>query len=633
MLGLFRKHATSWLIKVAFFLIVIVFVFWGGYSYKMKEENKVAVVDDTYISVGEYDRAYSNLLDMYRRQLGGAVSEEMMKAMNLKKQALDMLVERYVLRKAAQQMGFEASEQEIQQRIMEFPVFVQEGKFDQRRYVALLQQSRLTPEMFEHQVSDEISIQKVESFVKRRASVTDQEIRGDFDFTFGRVRLAYALFDPKSYESQVKVDSDGVMAYYQNHQDDYKEPEKRKLGYVLLKFADLGQSVAVTDAQVQRDYEDNLEKYHQEAEVKARHILFELKEDAPEADVAKVKAEAEKVLAEARKGGDFGQLATKYSKDSGSAKQGGELGWFGKEKMVPQFSEAAFALKPGEISDLVRTQFGFHIIKVEDVRPEKTKSLEEVKSEIVGALKEEKGREIALDKARALGDMAFAQRDLEKAAKAQNLTVTVPEGSGFAQTDKLPGLEAAPPSVMGNLFKLQDKEVSDVIDLGFGYAVFQVLAVQPPQPKPFETVKDEVEKGYKAEQMRTLAQAKATELLEAAKKSGGLEEAAKAAGVEIKQTGSFSRRQPDKDLKFKGDGLSTVLQLQPERPFPDSPVQELSNRYVVCQLLAREAPDADFEKERPTIAKRILQQKENNLWQAWLAGEKDRAKVRIIKTL
>ncbi len=633
MLGLFRKHATSWLIKVAFFLIVIVFVFWGGYSYKMKEENKVAVVDDSYISVGEYDRAYSNLLEMYRRQLGGAFSDEMMKSLNLKKQALDMLVERYVLRRAAQQLGFVASDQEIQQRILEFPVFIQDGKFDQRRYTALLQQNRLTPEMFEHQIADEISVQKVESFVKRRASVTDDEIRGDFDSTFGRVKLAYALFDPKSYESQVKVDADRLMAYYQNHQDDYKEPEKRKLAYVLLKFADFGKSVAVTDEQVRRDYEDNLAKYHQEAEVKARHILFEVKEDAPEAEVGKVKAEAEKVLAEARKGADFGQLATKYSKDSGSAKQGGELGWFGKEKMVPPFSEAAFALKPGEISDLVRTQFGFHIIKVEDVRPEKTKSLEEVKSEIVAAIQDEKGRESALDKARALGDMAFAHKDLDRAAKAFDLTVTVPEGAGFAQTDKLPGLEAAPPTVMGKLFTLQDKDVSDVMDVGSGYAVFQVLAIQPPEPKPFETVKDSVEKSYKTEEARVLAQAKATELLDAAKKSGSLEQAAKSAGAELKQTGAFSRRQPDKDLKFRGDGLNAVLQLQLDHPFPDSPVQELSNRYVAVQLLSREPPDADFEKESPTIAKRILQQKENSLWQAWLTAEKEKAKVRIIKTL
>lgn len=633
MLGLFRKHATSWLIKVAFFLIVIVFIFWGGYSYKMKEENKVAVVDDSYISVGEYDRAYSNLLEMYRRQLGGAFSDEMMKSLNLKKQALDMLVERYVLRKAAEQLGFGASEKEIQQRILEFPVFVQDGKFDQRRYTALLQQNRLTPEMFEHQIADEISVQKVESFVKRRASVTDDEIRGDFDSTFGRVKLAYVLFDPKSYEPQVKVDSDRLMAYYQNHLDDYKEPEKRKLAYVLLKFADFGKSVAVTDEQVKQYYEDNLEKYHQEAEVKARHILFEVKEDAPEAEVAKVKAEAEKVLAEARKGADFGQLATKYSKDSGSAKQGGDLGWFGKEKMVPPFSEAAFALKPGEISDLVRTQFGFHIIKVEEVRPERTKPLEEVKSEIVAAIQDEKGREIALDKARALGDMAFAHRDLDKAAKALNLTVTVPEGAGFAQTDKLPGLEGAPQTVMGKLFMLQDKEVSDVMDVGSGYAVFQVLAIQPPEPKPFETVKDSVEKGYKAEEARVLAQAKATELLDEAKKSGSLEQAAKSAGVELKQTGPFSRRQPDKDLRFRGDGLNAVLQLQPDHPFPDSPVQELSNRYVAVQLLSREPPDADFEKESPTIAKRILQQKENNLWQAWLTAEREKAKVRIIKTL
>jgi peptidyl-prolyl cis-trans isomerase D len=338
-------------------------------------------------------------------------------------------------------------------------------------------------------------------------------------------------------------------------------------------------------------------------------------------------------LAEARKGTDFGQLATKHSKDSGSAKQGGDLGWFGRGKMVPEFSEAAFALKPGEISGLTRTQFGFHIIKVEEVRPETTKSLEEVKFEIVAALKEEKGRDIALDRARALGDMAFAQKDLEKAAKAFNVTVTVPEGPGFIQTDKIPGLEAAPPTMMSKIFKLDEKEVSEVTDVGLGYAVFQVLAVQPPQPKPFESVKDAVEKAYVTEQARGMAQAKGAEILEAARKAGTLEEAAKAASLEVKKTGSFSRRQPDKDLMFRGDGLNTVLQLQPQQPFPDTPVQDINNRYVVCQLLGRETPTADFDKERPSISKRLLQQKENTLWQAWLAGQKQNAKVRMIKNL
>lgn len=633
MLGLFRKHATSWLIKVAFFLIVIVFVFWGGYSYKMKEENKVALVDDTYISTGEYDRAYSNLLDMYRRQLGGAFSDELMKGLNLKQQALDGLIERYVLRRAAHQLGFVATNQEVQQRIMEFPVFVQDGRFDQRRYVALLQQNRLTPEMFERQVADEITIQKLEAFVKRRASVTEEDIRSDFDFTFGRVQLAYVLLDPKSYESQVKVDPGALQSYYESHLDSYMESEKRRFAYVLLKSADLGQNVQVTEDQVRRAYEDSIERYHQEAEVKARHILFEVREDAPEEEVAKVKAEAEAVLAEARKGADFGPLAIKHSKDSGSASHGGELGWFSKEKMVPEFSEAAFALKPGEISDLVRTQFGFHIIKVEEQRAEKTRSLDEVKSEIEASIREERGRGLALDKARSLGDMAFAQKDLEKAAKAQNLDVTVLEGPGFAQSEKIPGFEAAPPTLMGKLFKLSEMEVSDVTDVGFGYAVFQVLGIRAPEPKPFDTVREAVEKAYVTDQARAMALAKGTEILEAARKSGSLAEAAKAAGLETKQTGSFSRRQPDKDLMFRGDGLNTVLQLQSEHPFPESPVQDVTNRYVVCQLLTREAPTADFEKERSAIAKRLMQQKESTLWQAWLASQKESAKVRMIRSL
>ncbi len=632
MLDLFRKHATSWLIKVFFALIVIVFVFWGGYSYREGGQAEIARVDNHVISVAEYDRAYNQMLEVYRRQLGGSLSEEFLKQFNLKQQALDALIDQYILSKAAKEIGLEATEQEVQQRILEFAAFQSDGKFDQQRYKILLQQNRLTPETFERQIGDEISREKLEGFVKRRAVVTEEEIVADFRFTYQRVQLAYATFDPKQFEAQVSAEETRLQAYYQGHQEKYREPEKRQFSYVRFKVDELVDRVNVSEEDARQYYGENQEKYHQGPEVKARHILFSLKEDAPEPEVAKVRAEAEKVLAEARKGSDFAALARKHSKDESTAKNGGDLGFFDRDRMVKPFSDAAFSMKPGEISDLVRSSFGFHIIKVEEIRPESTKTFDEVKSEIESTLKQEKARDLVFRKATDFADVVYAQQDLDKAAKSLQREVMKPE-TWFAQTDMIPEMEGAAPDSMGKLFALPDKGASDVMEVSDGFLVLQVRAIQPERTMAYENVKERVEKDFRVDEGSNLAQKRAMELLESARKSGSLEESAKGEKVDVKKTDWFSRRQPDKDLKLRGDSLSRILRLQMDQPFPESPLTDISNRFIVCQLLGRLDPDADLEKERSAITKRLLPQKQSIAWRNWLDARRKQAEIKYSREL
>jgi peptidyl-prolyl cis-trans isomerase D len=629
MLDFVRKHARSWVVKVALWLIVLVFIFWGGYSYTTRHQSDIAMVGSHYISNVEFNNAYTNLVETYRRQLGGAFSEDLVRKLDLKTQTLESLINRYLIMKGADDLGFTATPDEVTHRILQFPVFQNEGRFEKNRYEAILRQNRMTPETFEQQVSDEITMQKTENFIKGRAVITEAEILTDYHFNRDQIKLAYVLFDPKSFEDQVTVDDSSLQTFYQGNQNRYMEPEKREIAYVLLNTEDLAKDVAVSDDEVKRYYDDNLREYEHEKEVKARHILFKLKPDAPPEDVEKVRAEAQKVLDEAKKGKDFAELAKKYSQDEATAKSGGELGYFNSKQMDPAFSEAAFSLKPGEISDLIRTPYGFHIVQVEDVHAPRTVPFEEVKAEIEKNLKLQKAQDIAFKKARDLRDVAYARKDIEKAGQELKLpaVASVWIDLGTDQPDSGP----FPQQARAKLFELSQGDISEVIDGPKGLTVAQLKTIKAPQVIPFEQVKDRVAKDYRVEQGRVLAQKKAADVLKLARDKNGLADIAKEQNINLRQSELFSRQEPDKDLKLlRGESLNMVFDLQDSKPFPASPL-ELGNRFVVCQLQGRNAASQPSQEEMAAISKKLLQQKQAGIWEAWIEDLRKNTKIEKLK--
>lgn len=632
MLDVFRRSTGSWMAKAVLILVALTFVAWGGYSYTSRNQTNMARVGDTYISISEYEQVYRNLRDNYRRQFGGNISEEMLKTLRLDQMALDMMIQRTLILDAAQKMGLSAVPQEIQQQIAQIPAFQIDGKFNHGRYVAILQQSRMSPEMFEHQVAQDIAASKVESFIKRRAVVTKQEVDAEYAFSFNQIQLAFVQFDPKSYEDKVTVDEAALKTFYESRKDSYKSPEKREILYALFTPDAYMGEVKVSDEEIKQYYDERIERYSHDEEVKARHILFPVKEDAPEAEVEKVKAEAQKVLEQIRQGADFTDMAEKHSGDPGSAKTGGDLGYFSRGRMVPAFSEAAFGLKPGEVSDLVRTQFGFHIIKVEDHRPERVETLEQVKGDIEKEIKEERAREIAYSRAVNFDDSAFASKDIRKAAETHKKEVL---GAGVLveRTGNLQGVPGANRQIMEKLFGLPEKDFSGVLELPNGFLVAQVNDVQESEILPFEVAKDQVEKDYRADRGRELAKQKATEIIESARKANSLEEAAQAAGLTARKSEWFSRRVPDKDLTLlRGEGLNAVFQLSTEKPFTDEPLQ-LGNRFIVAQLLGKREPQGEEQQQRATIEARLLEQKQEMVWNAWLEEVRGKADVEQFREL
>lgn len=632
MLNLFRKHATSWLIKVALFLIVIVFIFWGGYSYTSRDASRLARVNDQYITISEFDKSYNQMLEMYRRQFGDRFSEDMIRQLNLKQQALNMLIDRYLVSEAAQNLGLAASAQEVQQRILAYPVFQKDGTFDKERYVLVLRQNRLSPEIFEQQMREDLSLQNVENFIKRQAAVTDEEILAEFRFNQSPIQISYAELNPKAFVEQVTTSEKALKDYFEKNKEEYKEPEKRKFSMVLFMTDSYLKDVQVSADEIKEYYNEHQSEYHKEAEVKARHILFRVEESAPEEEVAKAKAEAQKVLDEAKKKGtDFAELVKKYSQGP-DAQNGGDLGYFTRDQMVPALAEAAFALKKGEISELVRTPYGFHIIKVEDVRPERTIPLEEARSEIELTLKRQKAKDIAYDKARNFADLAYADGDLKKAAQQDKLPVTETK-DWLAQLSPLPGVPASP-QVMQDLFSLPEKGISGVLEAEQGYLVAQIDGIKAPQIPTYEQAKEKVEQGYRNEEAQKLAKKAAEDLLTDAKKINSLEQAGKGKQVEVKKSNWFSRKQPDRTLMVGGDALNKLFQLEETKPFPEAPLDVGKQFFLVYQLIGKKpASEEQLKKNQLTILQTLQTQKQDQLWQAWLEQQRRKADIEVFKEL
>lgn len=631
MLDFVRKHAQSWVIKVFLWVIVIVFVGWGGYAYQTRHESDIARVGEHYISGSEYQTAYTNMVEGISKQFGGALPEDLKRSLNLKQQALDSLIQHYLILKGANSIGLAATTDEVRRKILEIPAFQTEGKFDSQHYEGLLRRMNMTPDVFEQEMSEDITTLKVQGFIKGRAVVTEDEILTDFHLNRDQIKVAYVVFDPKSFEDKVTVEEADLRTFYQNNQNRYMEPEKREIAYVLLNMEDLEKDIHPGDEEIRRYYDENAAKFAREKQVRAQHILFRVKPDAPKDEVEKIRADAQKILDEAKKGKNFAELAKKYSQDEASAKKGGELGFFSQKQMEQAFSDAAFALKPGDISDLVRTPYGFHIIKSEEISEARTAPLEEVKGDIERDIKSQGAQDIAYKQARNLRDLAYARKDVDKAAQEMKMTVSNPvwieKSEGQADSGPFPG------AIKAKLFELSQGDVSDMLELPKGFAVAQVKSIKRPQPIPFENIKDKVTKDFRAEQAKGLAQKRAAEVLAQAKQKNSLADVAKDQNISLKQSEFFSRQDPDKELKLlRGTSLNSVFSLQDSNPFPESPL-DFGNNFIVCQFEGKKPAGQPSEEQKAEIAGRIIHQKQRTLWDSWLTEIRKTTRVEMLKEI
>lgn len=628
MLQLMRKHAKSWLIRIILGLIAIVFVFWGVGSYNSDRNERAVEVNGQVITMTEYRQELNRLNDEARRQFGNQFNK-IAPLLNLKHRALDGLVDQVLLAQAAANMGITVSDGEVVASITSIEAFKHNGRFDQNLYRRILNRNRINPEDFEASQRSRIQLEKLSSLLTGSVETTPLEVEQAIVSDLTQIKAVYRYFDPENYRDQVKAEESDIKAFYEAHPSFYQEPAKWSLTYMTFTADDYLDKVNITDSDVADTYEIERNRYVKPEQVKASHILFKLAEDAAPELVEAARKKAEAVKAEAEKGEkSFADLAKEHS-EGPTAKNGGDLGYFQRGQMVPEFEKLAFdELKPGEMG-LVRTQFGYHLVKVEERKAGTTTPLEEVRGEIRTRLEQQAARQMATAAAERAFDQVTSGMSFKEVAESLKKTprttemlkvgepvAALPESKGLAEA--LAGLDAG--------------QTGPPVTYADGAALAMVAERKDAFTKPLKEVHGEVEQAVLAEKSGKAARQAAADLLAELAKQG--EPALKlGADKAAKQTDWLGREDSIKDLSPSAQLVQALFARPPQLPVLAEPV-EVGDGYAAAVLIQRKAPSTETIADKTKEYKaKVLSEKRGEFIRAYLSDLRQAAEIKVLARL
>jgi peptidyl-prolyl cis-trans isomerase D len=506
MLDNIRAVAQGWVGKLLLALITIPFALFGIDSYLRDAGSNasVAEVNGESISIQAYDNALKNMRN--RLQADGKVDVAQLESPEVKAMVLNQLIHNQLLSEEVKEAKYAISDAQLATYITGMPEFQKDGKFSQELYDQLLAQNQLTPSKFEASMRADLLAQQAQEGITRLGFISNARKDQALMLANQKRVVSVAEIKSKDFISQVKVDSKDVKAYYDKHKDKLIVPEKVKIEFLLLSAASLIPSMRVDDAEVKKYYDENAAKYHGDEQRRASHILIGFGVNASPEQKSEAKAKAEGILAELRKNPkEFESLAIKNSQDPGSATKGGDLGAFGRGAMVKPFEDAAFSMKVDQISDLVESEFGYHIIKLTEVTGQST-DFESLKAQIKGDLMYQKAQVAFAEQAETFSNLVYEQSDsLAPAAKAFNGQVQISDwisredGAKFFKNDK----------IMSLIFSdevLKDHRNTEAVEVSPNNLVSaRVVEYKPAAPKAFDEVKAAIEDLLKVDAASKLA--------------------------------------------------------------------------------------------------------------------------------
>ncbi|MGB8060652.1 MAG: peptidyl-prolyl cis-trans isomerase [Candidatus Sulfotelmatobacter sp.] len=621
--GPFKKFVLGGLLLLICAAMVIAFVPGGLGSELTGTPGKgvVAKVSGADITADEVRETARQMLQQQMPQ-GGANTSMLLPF--FAQRAAEQLITRQALIVEAGRMGLRVTPAEVRDELQHGrygATFFPGGNFiGQQEYEDLLQRYNLTTTKFEQSVGDDILLTKLQALISSSAGVSDAQIHEEFVKQNAKVKFDYAYLKQDDLKKGLHPTDEELKAYYESHKASYANsiPEKRKVKYAVIDLAKAEADVQVTQDDLRAYYDNHRDQYRVPEQVKVSHILIKTPLPGPdgkvdEKGVAEAQQRAADLLKQIKNGAKLEDLAKKYSEDPGSAKQGGSLGWIGRGQTVPEFEKVAFSLPKGQISDLVKSSYGFHIIRVDDKQDAHTKPLDEVKSEIEPILKHQKAQQMAQKKAETL--LAQARTQGLDAAAVQGVPVITSDF--FSRHDTLPGLGQSP-QFMDAVFSAEEKSPPDVASTSEGIAVFQLLAVKPPATPTFEEIRSRVEDEFKNERSNILLTQKVQELSDRAKAEHDLKRAAKELGATMKTSDLVLPDGQVPDVGSMSGQASVAFTMKPGEI--SGPINNGGNA-AVLQLVESQPPsEADFAAKRDQIRDSLLQVKQQERFSLFVSN-------------
>ncbi|CAB1058785.1 hypothetical protein D1BOALGB6SA_3542 [Olavius sp. associated proteobacterium Delta 1] len=622
MLSLMRKHAGSWLIKVILGAIVVVFVLWGVGSWTSQRSGRVASVNGDTITIEEYRITYKRLIDQVRQSFGNNANEELIKSLQLEQKALDQLVDNILMRQEASELDIQVSDEDLSRSIRSINAFQVAGVFDPRRYQVILNNNNLTPESFETSQRDALLVQKLNTFITASVKVSDQEAVEWFKWNNATVNLDFFLLEADRYKD-VAVTAEEIEQYFEIHKDNYKTDPALKVRYLKFDPKLFVSQVDISADEIGEYYDEHPAEFQNPKTVEARHILIKVDPQANPEDVAKAKERLESILQKAKGGQDFSELAQQFS-EGPSKDKGGYLGTFRREAMVKPFSDKAFSMLAGDISDPVKTQFGWHIIKVEKVNDASTTSLSDATDDIRQKLAAEYSKNLAYDAAESVFDATFEGDQLESIAAEQKLALVSPDF--FTRQNPPKGVQKK--AEFGEAaFNLIEGEVSDIQDFGDGYYIMEIVEKRPSQLPELSVAEQKVKVDLIRDKKDEKAKADAEAVLAALKDGVPPQEVGQEFDLKPSVTGFFKRNDAIPNIGYERDLASMAFELSDQNKLPREVIKGRKGYYVI-QFIQKKTPAMDeFDKEKAGIKEQLLQQKRFKTFEAWLEQIKNRSEI------
>jgi peptidyl-prolyl cis-trans isomerase D len=613
MLDFMRRQRSSlkwvWVILIFIFSVSLILLYIpAGDLPNVSVSTDVASIGSESISAREFQTAYRTSVDRMR----GQITPEMMRAFHFERQILDNLITQHVMIDEARRLGLDVTPAEVEQKILENPVFRENGVFIGRaRYEAILSQNNFSVEDFESAMTNEILRDKLRSFVTASVNVTDKDVEEEYKRRNEKAKIDYFVIDAAKLENKVTVSEKDERDYYEKNKAKYTIPEKRKAKYVFFESLKLRAESKATDDELRQYYEQHKDEYTLPERVKAQHILFKTQGKTPE-EIEKIKEKARGVLERAKKGEDFSGLAKQYSEDS-TAAAGGDLGDFGRGQMVPEFEKAAFSMGVGAISDLVQTQFGIHIIKVNSKQERRERPFEEMKEAVRPIVETRKAEQRGSDLAQQAAVDLVSNKDLDAVAKKYSAQVketpliepgqAIPDLGNAAELDR-------------RMFTMNKGEIGTAIQVDRGYVVPQVVDIVAAHPASFEEARDKVAVDVEAEKTKELATAKAKQAEEMFKSGKDLATTAKAVEAEIKTSDLLTRGSAIPEFGSIGELDKEVFSLPIGKP--GTPLS-VSGKTIAFAVKERQAINPDeMKKSIDTVRSEMLPQRRDLYFTAYI---------------